>query len=369
MQVHLVSFNVPYPPDYGGVIDVFYKIKTLHSLGIKVHLHCYTYGRPYSDELSNYCFHVSYYKRNTHFLKHFSTLPYIVNSRNSDELINDLNKDDYPVILEGLHCTFPLFAGLLNAHKTIVRTHNIEHEYYSGLAKAEHNIFKKAYFNLEAKKLKSYESVLTKATSIAAISPSDTDYFRQYNPNTLLITPFHPFNEVSIRTGKGNYILIHGDLSVTENAQSIYWLAKEVFPSCSYPIIIAGKNPSLEFKNRMKPFPHITFVANPDEQTMEKLVEEAHINLIHSFYPQGLKLKLLHALYKGRFCICNSSIVHRTGLESLCRISDTPDEINSAIEKLMQTPFKDEQIEERKKILTLFSNEEQAIKIQTLLNP
>jgi hypothetical protein len=183
-----------------------------------------------------------------------------------------------------------------------------------------------------------------------------------------LITPFHPFNEVSIRTGKGNYILIHGDLSVTENAQSIYWLAKGVIPSCKYPIIIAGKNPSSELKYHMKPFPHVTIIENPDEQTMEKLVEDAHINLIHSFYPQGLKLKLLHALYKGRFCISNSLVVNHTGLESLCRISDTPDEINSTIEKLMQTPFEAEQIEERKKILTLFSNDEQAIKLQALIN-
>ena len=28
-EVHIVSFDVPYPPNYGGVIDVFYKIKTL----------------------------------------------------------------------------------------------------------------------------------------------------------------------------------------------------------------------------------------------------------------------------------------------------------------------------------------------------
>ena len=33
--VHIVSFNVPYPADYGGVIDVFYKLKSLHSLRCK----------------------------------------------------------------------------------------------------------------------------------------------------------------------------------------------------------------------------------------------------------------------------------------------------------------------------------------------
>ena len=28
-ELNIVSFDVPYPPDYGGVIDVFYKIKEL----------------------------------------------------------------------------------------------------------------------------------------------------------------------------------------------------------------------------------------------------------------------------------------------------------------------------------------------------
>ena len=32
--LHLVSFDVPYPPDYGGVIDVYNKIKTLYQVGV-----------------------------------------------------------------------------------------------------------------------------------------------------------------------------------------------------------------------------------------------------------------------------------------------------------------------------------------------
>ncbi|MEI7802398.1 MAG: mannosyltransferase, partial [Bacteroidota bacterium] len=43
-QLHIISFNVPYPPDYGGVIDVYYKIKALKEAGVKIHLHCYEYG-------------------------------------------------------------------------------------------------------------------------------------------------------------------------------------------------------------------------------------------------------------------------------------------------------------------------------------
>ena len=43
VHLHIISFTIPYPPNYGGAIDVFYKIKALHSAGVKVHLHCFSY--------------------------------------------------------------------------------------------------------------------------------------------------------------------------------------------------------------------------------------------------------------------------------------------------------------------------------------
>ena len=54
-KLHIVSFDVPFPPNYGGVIDVFYKIKALHKLGVKIILHTFDYGRGKPTELNNYC--------------------------------------------------------------------------------------------------------------------------------------------------------------------------------------------------------------------------------------------------------------------------------------------------------------------------
>ena len=55
MQIHIISLNVPYPANYGGVIDVFYKIKSLHEAGVQIHLHCFDYGRGNQPELEKYC--------------------------------------------------------------------------------------------------------------------------------------------------------------------------------------------------------------------------------------------------------------------------------------------------------------------------
>lgn len=32
-RLHIISFNIPYPPNYGGVIDVFYKLEALSGNG------------------------------------------------------------------------------------------------------------------------------------------------------------------------------------------------------------------------------------------------------------------------------------------------------------------------------------------------
>ena len=41
--LNIVSFNIPYPANYGGVIDVYYKLEALRACGVKLILHCLTW--------------------------------------------------------------------------------------------------------------------------------------------------------------------------------------------------------------------------------------------------------------------------------------------------------------------------------------
>jgi hypothetical protein len=58
---------VPWPVNFGGVVDLFYKIKTLHDLGISIHLHCFTKNRNEQNILERYCETVNYYPRKNKF--------------------------------------------------------------------------------------------------------------------------------------------------------------------------------------------------------------------------------------------------------------------------------------------------------------
>lgn len=363
MHLHLVSFNIPYPPNYGGVIDVFFKIKALQQAGVKIHLHCFEYGRSKSEELSKLCADVHYYPRRISVLKQFHRIPFIVATRSNQVLIDNLNRDKHPILLEGMHCTYPLLKNLQESRRIIVRTHNIEHEYYLGLAKTEKNILKKAYFKAEALKLKRFEPVLGKASAIVSISQCDKDYFSTINPNTELVLPFHPFNEVAVKPGKGNYVLIHGDLSVPENIQSALWLIENVVSKCPHQFVIAGKNPPESIRTAATKNWNVNLLPNPNDITLNELVENAQVNIVHSLFPQGFKLKLFHVLYKGRWCICNSNVIKNTGLEPLCVIANSSNEYTSAINELMGKTFEVDPIEERVEVLKQFSNPIQANKL------
>ena len=88
-HLHIVSFNVPYPPDYGGVIDVFYKIKALKEAGVQIHLHCYEYGREAAPELDTLCKSVNYYHREKRLRDLSSLKPFIVKSRRDSAYVYD----------------------------------------------------------------------------------------------------------------------------------------------------------------------------------------------------------------------------------------------------------------------------------------
>ena len=367
-HLHIISFDVPYPANYGGVIDVFYRVKALSEAGVKVHLHCYEYGRGRQIALERLCFEVLYYKRDTSFLRQLSIWPYIVTSRNSEGLVKQLMKDNYPILCEGLHTTAILNDSRLKDRKIFVRAHNVEHDYYRALGESERSVWKRLFYKAEAWKLRRYEPILNKAKGIFAITQSDADYFAGKYQNVSLIPGFNALDSVCSESGRGDYVLYHGNLSVRENADAAEWLIENVFSKLEIPCVIAGLNPSERLQRIASEYPNITLTANPDDAEMIDLLRQAQINILVTHQPTGLKLKLLNALYNGRFCLVNTDMLQGTALQPLCVVKDEPKEIIAEIKRLMDEDFTEEDIEERDVTLhQLYRNDENAKKIVGLI--
>jgi len=281
-----------------------------------------------------------------------------------------LSENNSPIIFEGLHCCYYLGHPSLNNHLRIVRTHNIEHEYYRNLSKSERNILKKIYFRIEACKLSGFEKVLKNADHLLCISPNDNYYFdHRYSGKSHFIPAFHPFNEIKSKLGRGEYLLFHGNLSVSENLQAIEFLIKNVIPKITQKFIITGKNPPDRLIRELNQFPSVQLISNPSNKEMEELIQNAQICVLPTFQNTGLKLKLLASLFSGRFCIANTPMIHKTGLEHLCHLADTPEEMIRQINELFGQDFTSKEINKRKIILEdTFSNQHNAMKILRIIN-
>lgn len=366
-RIHIIAFNIPYPPTYGGVIDVFYKIKALHAAGIKIHLHCFVYGRTPHEELNKLCEEISYYPRKAMWQGFFFDKPFIVSSRRNKKLFERLLKDNAPILFEGLHTCFYLDHFQLKNKLKILRMHNDESTYYLKLAEREKKFFKKLYFYEEYKRLLKYEQVLKETDKIFCIAKHEQAYFEQRFRNVNYLAPFHGNVDVTSQIGRGKEALYHGDLSVNENEQAAQFLINEIFTEPSIPLRIAGNHPSSALKKLASNKPHITLIENPANEQLSEWMANAHVHILPAFQATGIKLKLIQALFRGRFCLVNSLMTEGTGLDKFCTIADQPDEMKAQLRLLFQKEFTEDDLVFRKQIELSFSDKEEIKKLIRLL--
>ncbi|MEL6922717.1 MAG: glycosyltransferase family 1 protein [Bacteroidota bacterium] len=357
--LHIVSFDVPYPPNYGGVIDVYFKIQALFACGVKPILHCFqNRGRRASDRLTQYCDRVHFYNRSSSLLSSFSPSPYSVRTRRSKILLQRLLQDNHPILFEGLQSCDLIGHPKLKHRLKAVRMHHVEWEYYKGRAAIETNPQKVASYLLESKKLKSFEKqVLQHADRIFALSPNDTEYFIHQRKNTSYIPPFHDNEQVNGTAGRGDFVLFHGKLSVKDNERVAFYLIDNVFSELNVPLVIAGLHPSNELRAAAGKYNNIRVRGNLSDGRMAELIETAHINCLLSYHDSGMKLKLLNALFKGRFCLVNEDMVKGNGLAELCVLGRNKLDYQNAVIDMMNREYPQSEVERRKAILeTRFMN-------------
>jgi len=360
--LHIICLNVPYPIDYGGVFDLFYKLAALQQQGVKIHLHCFQYGRPEQPELKQYCESVNYYKRQTGLYGLSFKYPYIVSSRRSKALLNKLNEDDYPILMEGVHCTYLLNDKRFEQRMSFVRLHNAEYIYYRNLYKNTGSLLKKLYFNRESKILEGYEKCIVKKAAFWSVTEKDAEIYKKLGCEKVHFLPlFLPDWKVKATEGNGSFCLYQGDLSVAENEKAAIWLINHVFNDLQIPFVIAGKNPSKRVFKLLHNKNTTCLIANPDEKEMQDLIAKAHLNIIPSYNSTGIKLKLINALFNGRHCLVNQPTVEGTNLEKTCHIADDANAFKSEIIKLYGQPFSKEDAIVRHRLLDdMFNNEANA---------
>jgi hypothetical protein len=363
-SLHIVTLDVPFPADYGGAIDMYTRILALKQAGYTIHLHCFEYGRgrmPQVEE-NKLADRVYYYKRKTGVFSQLSSTPYIMKSRENQELMQRLLEDKWPVILEGQH-TSGIAQKLQKAGKNVlVRMHNIEWHYYSNLAQSTNHTLHRLYYNLEARKLKRDEQQL-RGIPMACITESDAVFYQKNGFQAHWIPPV--ITPAVQKSELQNYYLFHGNLSVAENEEAVRSIiAENSRKAFSAPVIIAGKSPSVPFQKEITAA-GFQLVANPDTATMDELISRAQVHLMITRKVAGIKLKLLQSLSTGGVCIATPEMLENTGLDQLCMIWDSTEPLADLCIKSSENKG---DISKRHAVLAAaFSPENYVKKIQELL--
>src|SRR4029079_11081264 len=124
--------------------------------------------------LESFCTEIHSYKRENFLSTRSPGLPYIIRSRKNSALVKNLNKDNYPILLEGLHCSGILYR-LNPERKVVLRMHNDEGLYYRRLAATERNLVKSSYYAIESMLIERYMSKLPAQLIIASVSTTDME--------------------------------------------------------------------------------------------------------------------------------------------------------------------------------------------------
>jgi glycosyltransferase involved in cell wall biosynthesis len=370
-HLHIVALDVPYPANYGGAIEMFHKIKWLHHFGYKIQLHCFTSKRPPQDILDQFCEEVFYYHRQPLARIKEYYLPYIVRSRSNKTLLENLQKDDHPILLEGIHCTYFLHIGALSNRKVFVRLHNTEFNYYEKLSQNEPDVFKKMYYRIESKLLKRYERKLAQKAIFLAMSKTDEAIYKNKlkAKDVRFLPPFVGWEKVAEPVGKGSFCLYHGNLAVNENEKAASWLLTDVFNDINIPLVIAGSNPSEELEKLAHVNNNTCLVSNPSEKEMQDLIGKAQVNILPSFNNTGIKLKIINALYTGRHCLVNPAAQDGASIAEVCHVAADASAFKEKAAELYEEIYNADDIARRQDVLNnRYCNEKTAIQLISWLH-
>lgn len=366
-KLHILALDVPFPADYGGAIDMFYRIKALHELGLELTIHVFEYGRGKHAELEKYG-KVIYYQRKRGLSQNLSLRPFIVQSRKNKALLQNLLKDDAPILFEGIHTSVYLEDERLKDRLTMVRMHNLEHEYYKGLKKNA-GWLKKQFFHVEAWKLRRYQSILSKAKHVLAIKESDAKALKQFNAETHVLPASIPELNGSFGT-VGRYALFHGNLSVPENDKGAKWVIDTLDSVLDqhFELVVAGKHPGKKLKTLCEKA-GVKLIANPSDKTMDQLIREAQIHVLFSPVSSGIKLKLLACLHSPGQILLNDKMLGSKSLEQFCTVANTPKEFKMHFLGLKNKVLSQEEYKQRIQFMDQhFNNKKNCELILNLMN-
>lgn len=223
--------------------------------------------------------------------------------------------------------------------------HDVSYLAFSTYAQREENVFLKAIYAFESKKLKKYESSLvTRFDHVFAISELDRERLIEIGAHprrvSFLPTPFS--SPLLYKGGNEKIILFTGLLSWLPNEKAIYWFIREIFPLVQKEIpharfVIAGKNGEniqkyiQSLQNRSVEY--LGYV-----ESLKRLYKQTSVFVAPIQMGGGVRIKLLEALSVGLPVVSTSIGAEGIDVENGRHIllADSPDTFARAVVSILK---------------------------------
>jgi glycosyltransferase involved in cell wall biosynthesis len=173
-------------------------------------------------------------------------------------------RDDAPdvVLLESLYMV-PYVPALreVTAARLVLRSVNVEHEIWEGLARGARGVARRLYLGHLARRLREFEvATLNDVDAIAAVTPEDAGTYARLGATVALhVAPVGiDTGEYPDRSGHGDPLTLAflGSLDWRPNLEAVTWFLESVWPAVRKAVprarfLVGGSNPPVDLAGRL----------------------------------------------------------------------------------------------------------------------
>lgn len=309
-RILIASPFFPYPPSFGGVYDIYGRIKELYKLGYNIDLVYTDKEKPKPENIEflqqfiNEFYFVSRQNRIFHL---FSLKPLQVLSRKGLRDI-ELNHNYDLLIVENDSASEIINNASLKTEKIALRVQNNESVYFNNLGRSISTPLKKAYYYSESVKFYKYSRRLFKIVDRIWFISSD-EYLENKKINSLengshLPSPIN-LNDFKKNNLKTNNVLFVGAMFMPNNIEAIEWYLKNIHEDVSrdfpkYKFIIAGSTGRYSkayYEEKFSTYKNIELYF--DLESLDEVYEKSSVFVNPMQHGAGVKIKSIHSMMNG----------------------------------------------------------------------
>lgn len=326
-NVLIVAPSFPYPPDYGGAVDIWKRVISLVRMGYKVDLVATVKRSPGKSDINyvkKFVNKIHLVNRENKIIDLISPFPLQVNSRKKLKAV--ILDEQYDVtILEGDYVGLILKNETLKTKHYVLRSHNDEKKYFKKLAYSSKLKINSLYYFSEFIKFHFYINrfLLKHVKNILFISDAEFSSFIQIRrPNEyhtmFLPTPINKW-EFKKRELQSKTVVFIGSLFMPNNQEAILWYLKNVHKSLTcvpeYRFLIAGSTKGYDLTSFIKKLDDFSAVEYQlDVPDLEVIYKSASIFVNPMINGAGVKIKSINAIIEGIPLVSTKIGVEGTGL-------------------------------------------------------